>query len=57
MHRVALTAPDDMDGWRAAARRLAMAGVDPADVVWQVGDAPGDLFGDCLLYTSPSPRD
>ncbi|MDE0948359.1 MAG: uracil-DNA glycosylase, partial [Sphingobium sp.] len=49
MHRVALSAPDDMDGWRSAARRLAMAGVDPADVVWQVGDAPGDLFGDAPL--------
>lgn len=49
MHRVALTAPDDMDGWRSAARRLAMAGVDAADVVWQVGDAPGDLFGDAPL--------
>lgn len=44
MHRVALSAPDDFDGWRDAARRLAMAGVDPADIVWQVGDAPGDLF-------------
>ncbi|HUD90670.1 UdgX family uracil-DNA binding protein [Sphingobium sp.] len=45
MHRVALSAPDDFDGWRNAARGLAMAGVDPADIVWQVGDAPADLFG------------
>ncbi|WP_420143898.1 UdgX family uracil-DNA binding protein [Sphingobium sp.] len=45
MYRVALTTPDDFDGWRAAARRLAMHGIDPADVVWQVEDDGGDLFG------------
>lgn len=45
MYRIALTAHDDFDGWRAAARRLAMAGIDPADILWQVGEAPGDLFG------------
>ncbi|KQN05366.1 DNA polymerase [Sphingobium sp. Leaf26] len=45
MYRIALTAHDDFDGWRGAARRLAMAGVDPADILWQVGEAPGDLFG------------
>ncbi|WCP13815.1 hypothetical protein sphantq_02253 [Sphingobium sp. AntQ-1] len=49
MYRIALTAPDDFDGWRSAARRLAMKGVDPADIVWQVGDAGGDLFGDAPL--------
>ncbi|SER36373.1 UdgX family uracil-DNA binding protein [Sphingobium sp. YR768] len=53
MHRVSLSAPDDFDGWRAAARRLAVAGVDPADVVWQVGDAPGDLFGHDPLPPEP----
>lgn len=49
MYRVALTAPDDFDGWRAAARRLAVAGVDPADVAWQVGEQSVDLFGDTPL--------
>ncbi len=49
IYRVALTAPDDFDGWRAAARRLAMNGVDPADIVWQVGETSADLFGDALL--------
>ncbi|WP_261936658.1 UdgX family uracil-DNA binding protein [Sphingomonas bisphenolicum] len=50
MYRVALTAPDDFDGWRDAARRLAVNGVDPADVVWQAGEmAGGDLFGDAPL--------
>ena len=49
MRRVALSAPDDFEGWRDAARGLAMAGIDPADTVWQVGDAPADLFGDAGL--------
>lgn len=44
MHRIPLSTPDDFDGWRTAARRLAVAGVDPADVTWQVGDTPADLF-------------
>ncbi len=44
MHAVTLAAPDDFDGWRDAARRLAMAGVAPADVDWRVGGEPGDLF-------------
>jgi len=44
MRVVKLSEPDDLDGWRSAARGLAMAAVSPADVVWQVGDAPGDLF-------------
>src|SRR5438128_359942 len=41
---VSLAAEDDFDGWRSAARSLAIAGVAPADVVWRIGDAPGDLF-------------
>jgi probable DNA metabolism protein len=42
---VTLAAEDDFDGWRTAARRLSLAGVAAADIVWQVGDAPADLFG------------
>ncbi|BBD99807.1 uracil-DNA glycosylase [Sphingobium amiense] len=53
MYRVALPAPDDFDGWRAAARRLATAGVEAADVTWSVGDAPGDLFGGDPLPPEP----
>ena len=41
-----LDAEDDFDGWRGSARGLALAGVPPEDVVWQVGDRAGDLFGD-----------
>ena len=44
MHVVTLDEPDDLDGWRSAARRLAMAGVSATDVVWQVGDVATDLF-------------
>ena len=46
MHVVALEDPDDLDGWRRAARGLAMAGVSAADIAWQVGDVPADLFAD-----------
>ncbi|MBX3594992.1 UdgX family uracil-DNA binding protein [Sphingomonas sp.] len=46
MRVASLTAADDFDGWRAAARTLAAAGVPAGDVVWRVGDAPGDLFAD-----------
>ncbi len=45
MHKVCLEAPDDVEGWRTQARRLAQAGVPAEAVLWQVGDAPGDLFG------------
>ncbi|USI72049.1 UdgX family uracil-DNA binding protein [Sphingomonas morindae] len=46
MALVRLAADDDVEGWRAAARGLALAGV-PADAVhWQVGDGPADLFAD-----------
>jgi len=44
MRVVTLTDPDDFDGWRDAARGLAAEGVPPDDVVWQVGNRPGDLF-------------
>jgi DNA polymerase len=46
MRVVALAAEDDFEGWRDAARALAAAQVPADDVVWQVGDAPADLFGD-----------
>jgi probable DNA metabolism protein len=42
---VTLAAEDDFDGWRTAARRLSLANVASGDIVWQVGDAPADLFG------------
>lgn len=44
MPTVALAAPDDFEGWRDAARPLAAARVPADQVIWQVGDAPADLF-------------
>ena len=35
----------DFAGWRAAARRFALRGVDPDDVIWSVGRA-NDLFAE-----------
>ena len=42
-HAVTLAHEVDWGGWRDAARRLALQGVAPEDVVWSV-HAPGDLF-------------
>ena len=57
MHVVTLDDSDDLDGWRVAARALAMAGVNPADIVWQVGDQATDLFAGAAdpLPTSGTP--
>ena len=43
-HRVTLSAPDDFEGWRDAARDLAEAGVPAAAVVWRVKGDAADLF-------------
>ncbi len=52
--RIVLTAPDDFDGWRDAARSLAEAGVLPEAVIWEVAGGAPDLFGE-ELPTSPAP--
>ncbi len=52
-HRVTLSAEDDFDGWRDAARGLAEAGVPPPAIAWQVEGATGNLFGG--PDTSPPP--
>ncbi|CAN5501081.1 UdgX family uracil-DNA binding protein [soil metagenome] len=44
LRRITLDSDDDFDGWRDAARALAAEGVAPDAIVWQVGDAPTDLF-------------
>ncbi len=44
-HRVMLSAPDDFEGWRDAARDLAEASVPASAVVWQVEGGDADLFG------------
>src|SRR5690349_17634678 len=52
MRVVTLLAEDDFEGWRDAARALALAGVQPAETLWQVGEAPQDLFGDEAVMDS-----
>ncbi len=44
MTLVRLESEDDFDGWRTAARALAVACVPGGEVHWQVGDGVGDLF-------------
>jgi len=44
MREVVLRAPDDGEGWRTAARRLAETGVPPAEVVWRADGTAPDLF-------------
>ncbi len=55
MHIVTLPQPDDFDAWRDAARPLAAAGIPPADIVWQVGDTPVDLFAASADTAAPPP--
>ncbi|TFI58700.1 DUF4130 domain-containing protein [Sphingomonas parva] len=44
MRLIRLDEEDDFEGWRDAARGLALARIPPGDVAWQVGGAAGDLF-------------
>ncbi|MFW2830675.1 UdgX family uracil-DNA binding protein [Sphingomonas sp. ID0503] len=53
MRAVHLAAEDDFEGWRDAARSLALAAVPPGDVVWQAGDN-GDLFADEAVREAPA---
>ncbi len=54
MRCVTLEHEEDFAGWRDAARALALAGVDPSDINWQVGDTPQDLFGDEAVLDAPA---
>jgi DNA polymerase len=55
-HRVTLSAEDDFDGWREAARGLAEAGVPAEAIVWQVEGGEPDLFaaGGAAPVSGPS---
>ncbi|MBY8826010.1 UdgX family uracil-DNA binding protein [Sphingomonas colocasiae] len=46
MQVAALADEDDFEGWRRDARTLAVAGVPPGQVTWQVGAGAADLFAD-----------
>jgi uracil-DNA glycosylase len=54
-YRATLASEDDFDGWRDAARALALAGIEPGEVSWQVGEAAGDLFGGDPSAAPPPP--
>src|SRR3954453_9540157 len=45
MRSIVLAHEGDWEGWRNAARALAIEGIKPEDVVWSVG-APDDLFAE-----------
>jgi len=58
--RATLSAPDDLDGWRDAARDFAEAGVPAEAIVWQVEGGEADLFGSEMSHPAgigfPVPR-
>jgi DNA polymerase len=49
MRLVRLADEEDFEGWRDAARGLALAHVPPDDISWQVGDGPQDLFAEASV--------
>ena len=54
MRRIPLSAEDDFDGWRDAARALATARIPPEDVTWQTGAAQPNLFAEAAA-PAPAP--
>jgi probable DNA metabolism protein len=54
MQTVALAHEEDFDGWRDAARALAMAGVPADQIAWRVEDAAPDLFAMADPLPEPS---
>ena len=55
MRTVSLAHDEDFDGWRAAARSLALAQVPPEEVLWKVGDVAQDLFGEDAALPAGEP--
>jgi len=55
MIRIKLSRPDDIDGWRYAARALALAEVAPHAVSWEIEGETGDLFGGVSSDALPPP--
>ena len=54
MKSVVLAHQVDFEGWRQAARALAIAGTPPEAVIWSVG-APDDLFADTAEAAGSAP--
>ena len=57
MRTVTLADPQDFEGWRAAARGLALERVPPGEVEWAVGAGAGiaDLFAAAAPAPPPPP--
>jgi DNA polymerase len=55
MHLIVLADEDDFDGWRTAARTLALNDVPPEQVSWQVSGQSADLFGQPAPESGPLP--
>jgi len=53
MRVILLEHEEDFDGWRKAARSLALARVLPEEVSWRAGSLPSDLFGDEAVVEAP----
>src|SRR5688500_3545976 len=53
MRTVTLADPQDFEGWRAAARELALERVPPGEVEWAVGAGAADLFAAAAAPAPP----
>ena len=53
MHLARLAHEADYDGWRAAARALALNDIAPERVAWTVGEQPS-LFGSESVPAAPA---
>lgn len=54
MREIRLADPADFAGWRQAARRLALGGVEPGEIAWRVGDGVDDLFATPGIGSPPA---
>src|SRR5712671_1248163 len=55
MHHIILDSEIDFDGWRQAARTLALNGVNPSDVRWTVRGREPELFEAADMEEPPEP--
>jgi probable DNA metabolism protein len=55
MHFIALNGETDFDGWRKAARALALSDVKPSDVSWRVANDAPELFEPTAPPLEPPP--
>jgi hypothetical protein len=55
MHHIILDSEIDFDGWRQAARTLALNGVNPSDVTWTVRGNEPELFERQNIEEPPEP--